>query len=42
MENIALPNDVAFFLASQIDSNIRILEGSLIRMALLLPHQNIH
>ncbi|HUL21303.1 MAG TPA: chromosomal replication initiator protein DnaA [Thermodesulfobacteriota bacterium] len=32
MENIALPNDVAFFLASQIDSNIRILEGSLIRI----------
>jgi chromosomal replication initiator protein len=32
MENIALPNDVAFFLASQIDSNIRILEGSLIRL----------
>jgi chromosomal replication initiator protein len=32
MENISLPNDVAFFLASQIDSNIRILEGSLIRI----------
>jgi len=31
-ENITLPNDVAFFLASQIDSNIRILEGSLIRI----------
>jgi len=31
-ENILLPNDVAFFLASQIDSNIRILEGSLIRI----------
>jgi len=31
-ENIALPNDVAFFLASQIDSNVRILEGSLIRL----------
>ena len=31
-EQIALPNDVAFYLASQIDSNIRILEGSLIRM----------
>jgi len=31
-ENIPLPNDVAFFLASQIDSNIRILEGSLIRI----------
>ena len=32
MENILLPNDVAFFLASQIESNIRILEGSLIRI----------
>jgi chromosomal replication initiator protein len=31
-ENIVLPNDVAFFLASQIDSNIRVLEGSLIRI----------
>ena len=32
IENIPLPNDVAFFLASQIDSNIRMLEGSLIRI----------
>jgi len=31
-ENISLPNDVAFFIASQIDSNIRVLEGSLIRI----------
>ncbi len=31
-ENIHLPNDVAFFLASQIDSNIRMLEGCLIRI----------
>jgi chromosomal replication initiator protein len=31
-ENIPLPNDVAFFLASQIDSNVRVLEGSLIRI----------
>ena len=31
-ENISLPNEVAFFLASQIDSNIRVLEGSLIRI----------
>jgi chromosomal replication initiator protein len=31
-EGIPLPNDVAFFLASQIDSNIRVLEGSLIRI----------
>jgi chromosomal replication initiator protein len=31
-DNIPIPNDVAFFLASQIDSNIRMLEGSLIRV----------
>ncbi len=31
-EKIPLPNDVAFFLASQIDSNIRVLEGCLIRI----------
>jgi chromosomal replication initiator protein len=31
-ENIPLPNDVAFFLASQIDSNVRVLEGCLIRI----------
>ncbi len=32
IENISIPNDVAFFVASQIDSNIRMLEGSLIRI----------
>jgi len=32
MENIPLSNEVAFFVASQIDSNIRVLEGSLIRI----------
>jgi chromosomal replication initiator protein len=31
-EGIGLPNDVAFFLAKNIDSNVRILEGSLIRV----------
>jgi len=31
-EKISLPNEVAFFLASQIDSNIRVLEGCLIRI----------
>jgi chromosomal replication initiator protein len=31
-ERIDLPNDVAFFLATNIDSNIRILEGSLTRI----------
>lgn len=32
VERIDLPNDVAFFLATNIDSNIRILEGCLIRI----------
>jgi len=32
IETIPLPNDVAFFLAQQIDSNIRMLEGCLIRI----------
>jgi chromosomal replication initiator protein len=31
-ENISLPNDVAFFLASNTSPNIRVLEGSLIRI----------
>ena len=32
IENIYIPNDVAFYLASNIDSNVRILEGCLIRL----------
>ncbi len=32
LENIYIPNDVAFFLASHINSNVRILEGCLIRL----------
>lgn len=32
LENIYIPNDVAFFLASNVDSNVRILEGCLIRL----------
>lgn len=32
LENIPLPDDVAFYLASKIDSNIRVLEGCLIRL----------
>ena len=32
LENIYIPNEVAFFLASHINSNIRILEGCLIRL----------
>ncbi len=32
LQDISLPNDVAFFLASNTSSNIRVLEGSLIRI----------
>jgi chromosomal replication initiator protein len=32
IENIYVPNEVAFYLASHINSNIRILEGCLIRL----------
>ena len=32
LENIHIPNEVAFYLASHINSNIRILEGCLIRL----------
>ncbi len=41
IENIMLPNDVAFYLASQIDSNIRMLEGSLIRIGAFSSLNNI-
>lgn len=40
-ENISIPNDVAFFLASQIDSNIRMLEGSLIRVGAFASLKNV-
>jgi chromosomal replication initiator protein len=40
-ENISIPNDVAFFLASQIDSNIRMLEGSLIRVSAFASLNNV-
>jgi chromosomal replication initiator protein len=32
-ENVALPQDVAFYLASNVEHNIRVLEGSLIRLS---------
>jgi len=31
-ENVALPQDVAFYLASNVEDNVRVLEGSLIRV----------
>lgn len=33
VDRVSLPDDVAFFLASQIKSNVRVLEGSLVRLA---------
>jgi chromosomal replication initiator protein len=43
LEDISLPNNVAFFLASNTSSNIRVLEGSLIRIVAFsnLTHTDI-
>ena len=40
-ENVVLPQDVAFYLASNIDRNIRVLEGSLIRLSAFASLRNI-
>jgi chromosomal replication initiator protein len=32
LENISLPQDVAFYLASNVEDNVRVLEGSLVRV----------
>jgi len=40
-ENVALPQDVAFYLASNTDHNIRVLEGSLIRLSAFASLRNI-
>jgi chromosomal replication initiator protein len=40
-ENVALPQDVAFYLASNIEHNIRVLEGSLIRLGAFASLHNI-
>lgn len=40
-ENVMLPQDVAFYLASNIDNNIRVLEGSLIRLSAFASLRNI-
>jgi len=41
IENVSLPQDVAFYLASNIDHNIRVLEGSLIRLGAFASLHNI-
>lgn len=40
-ENVLLPQDVAFYLASNIEDNIRVLEGSLIRLSAFASLHNI-
>lgn len=40
-ENVILPQDVAFYLASNIEHNIRVLEGSLIRLGAFASLHNI-
>lgn len=40
-ENVVLPQDVAFYLASNIEHNIRVLEGSLIRLGAFASLHNI-
>jgi len=40
-ENVMLPQDVAFYLASNIEHNIRVLEGSLIRLSAFASLHNV-
>jgi chromosomal replication initiator protein len=40
-ENVFLPQDVAFYLASNIEHNIRVLEGSLIRLSAFASLHNV-
>ena len=40
-ENVVLPQDVAFYLASNIEHNIRVLEGSLIRLSAFASLRNM-
>ncbi len=40
-ENVALPQDVAFYLATNIEHNVRVLEGSLIRLSAFASLHNV-
>lgn len=40
-ENVGLPQDVAFYLATNIEHNIRVLEGSLIRLSAFASLHNV-
>lgn len=41
LENIHLPQDVAFYLATNIEDNVRVLEGSLIRLSAFASLHNM-
>lgn len=41
LENVMLPQDVAFYLASNVEHNIRVLEGSLIRLGAFASLHNV-
>jgi chromosomal replication initiator protein len=41
LENISLPQDVAFYLASNVEHNVRVLEGSLIRVEAFASLHNV-
>jgi chromosomal replication initiator protein len=41
LENISLPQDVAFYLASNVENNVRVLEGSLVRVGAFASLHNV-
>ena len=41
IENIAMPQDVAFYLASNVEHNVRVLEGSLVRVSAFASLHNV-
>ncbi len=41
LDNISLPQDVAFYLASNVEDNVRVLEGSLVRVGAFASLHNV-
>ncbi len=41
LENVSLPQDVAFYLASNVEDNVRVLEGSLVRVGAFASLHNV-
>jgi chromosomal replication initiator protein len=41
LENVSLPQDVAFYLASNVEHNVRVLEGSLVRVGAFASLHNV-